>query len=371
MRTLWPMLLPGLLIPGCTVVTARTLPAPSHASTADMPTAAETLTESVSVPVLQRLEAIPGDTGGTVARWQLVAEAADRAGTPSYHWSASGGLLSATAGTRTWWTPPREAGTHLVQVLVSSSTGGARSGTLTLVIDAEGRSTMGQPVFRIVGEATPSLAAAPPQPIPGRAPTWYRVPHPGQVAMLVPGPARQALAWRREGSGHRIDRTMDGGGSWVAGAWTPRLPVAAGHDSDGWWLRDGSGAAERSGDGLRWATATAPTSDASPGPVRHRLSGRTLERRDASGTWMPLVRIPLEDRFLTLRDVTAVHEGGARTLVVQSGQPVVQDEDSPWRVLPLPAGMSSDHTRFFLGPDGTAWALSDTGTPAVLPPSSR
>ena len=78
MRTLWPMLLPGLLIPGCTVVTARTLPAPSHASTADMPTAAETLTESVSVPVLQRLEAIPGDTGGTVARWQLVAEAADR-----------------------------------------------------------------------------------------------------------------------------------------------------------------------------------------------------------------------------------------------------------------------------------------------------
>lgn len=369
-------LLPVLLLPGCTIVTTRAMPlagtpAVTTAPNAAAPTAADA--EAVSVPVLQRLEAIPGEADPTVTRWQIIAEAADRAGTPSYHWSATGGTLSATAGTRTWWLPPREAGTHLVQVLVSSPTGGARSGTLALLVDDEGRSTMGPPAFRVVTDPA-SASLLPPAPSVGtasREPVWYQVPQPGPTLRIEPGDALQALAWRRESTGYRIDRTVDGGGHWVGGATASALPVAAGHDAAGWWMQGKGGACLRTTDGLRWTAAGTGLPVATVATRRFRLTGRTLERREPSGAWVPVARVPLEDRYVTLRDVLAVHERGPRTIIERADGPLVQDGEKPWRQVLLPGLTGDTWLRLVLGTDGTAWALSSSGKLAILPREMR
>jgi hypothetical protein len=364
-------LIPVLLLQGCTIVSTRTLPLTATPAATTAPVAADA--EAVSVPVLQRLEAIPGEAGPTVNRWQIIAEAADRAGTPSYHWSASGGTLSATAGTRTWWLPPGEAGTHLVQVLVSSPTGGARTGTLALVVDDEGRSTMGAPVFRVVTDPASGslLAPAPSVNTSFRQPVWYQVTQPGPTLRIEPGEALQALAWRQEGTGYRIDRTVDGGGHWVGGATASAMPIAAGHDAAGWWMQEEGSARLRSTDGLRWAAAKTGLSVATVAARRFRMTGQVLERREASGAWVPVARVPLEDRYLTLHDVLAVHERGPRTVIECAGGPMVQDGERPWRPVALPVPAGDTWLRLVLGTDGTAWALSRFGKLAILPREMR
>ncbi|MEB3299163.1 MAG: hypothetical protein VKO21_06725 [Candidatus Sericytochromatia bacterium] len=366
MRLAWISLALGLCVQGCVVTTVArpgATASPAPAATGALPPS-----EVVSVPVLQRLEAIPGDDGPKPARWQLVAEAADRAGTPSYHWSATGGLLSANAGPRTWWTPPEDVGTHLVQVLISSPTGGARTGTLVLVVDATGKASMAPPVFRSVGETSGEEPPGPTHATPLPRLAWRLTQAPGDVVLLVPGPGGEALAWRRSEDGYRQIRTLDGGTNWVEGPTTPSRPEVAGRDDSGWWKRDGEGPLSRSSDGLRWQVSEVPpVTVARTG--NFRLIGDLVETLTEAG-WQEVRRVPLEDRFVTVGSVRQVLETTGRVVLDRTSGSLVRDADGTWQIAALPVDLGP-WGPLLSGNDGTAWALGSQGHIGFLPLTER
>ncbi|MBM3274230.1 MAG: PKD domain-containing protein [Candidatus Sericytochromatia bacterium] len=91
-----------------------------------------------SVPIIASLTASPTNLTQPGQEVAFHIEAVDLAGTPSYTWSATGGTLTSTAGTRVGWRSPSQPGRYTVLVLVTSQSGGATTGAVNIEVRRDG-----------------------------------------------------------------------------------------------------------------------------------------------------------------------------------------------------------------------------------------
>lgn len=61
-----------------------------------------------------------------------------------YSWTATGGTLNTNTGRSVLWTPPSEAGTHVVHVSISDQKGGSAEGSQNVIVKADGTAKVGQ-----------------------------------------------------------------------------------------------------------------------------------------------------------------------------------------------------------------------------------
>lgn len=61
----------------------------------------------------------------------------------SFTWSSTGGVISANAGKSISWTPPASASTYPVQVVVTNQDGLSTSGSLNVIVRADGNVSVG------------------------------------------------------------------------------------------------------------------------------------------------------------------------------------------------------------------------------------
>ncbi|MBU6429186.1 MAG: hypothetical protein KGR26_09270 [Cyanobacteria bacterium REEB65] len=109
---------------------------PSWSGPVQGPTPAPQPSSGVSTPVIERLVASPTTLTAPDQQIALTCLAIDDAGAPSYAWSATGGVLSGSAGQTVDWRSPRQPGNYAVTVLVSSASGGATTGIFDITVDA-------------------------------------------------------------------------------------------------------------------------------------------------------------------------------------------------------------------------------------------
>lgn len=63
-----------------------------------------------------------------------------------YSWSTPNGVISASAGQTVSWTPPTIAGAYPVQVVITNLDGKSTSGTLNVIVKADGNVSVSSPV---------------------------------------------------------------------------------------------------------------------------------------------------------------------------------------------------------------------------------
>lgn len=119
--------------------------------------------EKATTPIIASLTANPTTLASPDQEIIFHIIAVDASGAPSYHWAATGGLLTSNAGTRVGWRSPAEPGRYTVTVLVSSQSGGATTGAVNLEVRADRSVCIGGAC-----EATPSVR---PSPVPPAAPS--------------------------------------------------------------------------------------------------------------------------------------------------------------------------------------------------------
>jgi hypothetical protein len=119
-----------------------------------------------SVPIIASLTASPTNLTQPGQEVAFHIEAVDLSGTPSYTWSATGGTLTTTAGTRVGWRSPSQPGRYTVLVLVTSQSGGATTGAVNIEVRRDGTAEV------LPQAPTPSPApSASPSVSPGASPS--------------------------------------------------------------------------------------------------------------------------------------------------------------------------------------------------------
>ncbi|MNR94121.1 PKD domain protein [compost metagenome] len=134
MMKLWTTLLMVSSLAGCAVLT--------NTAPINLNKGAET---KATAPVINSLSASPTNlTTGQPITFDV--KASDPNGKSlEYRWNATGGVISANVGQSISWTPPSEPNTYPVQVTVTNSDGLTSSGTLNVIVKADGNVSVGAP----------------------------------------------------------------------------------------------------------------------------------------------------------------------------------------------------------------------------------
>lgn len=130
-------------------------------------------------PIIQSYTANPSNQvpAGQPITFQVLAYDPER-DVLQYNWSATGGTLSTNSGHVVSWFPPDKPGIYTIMVTVANSRGGFVSGSLNLIVQADG--TAG------VGGTAPAGATPPPSPTPAPVATPVATPSPTPTPTPTP-----------------------------------------------------------------------------------------------------------------------------------------------------------------------------------------
>lgn len=165
----------ALLAAGCIIIPGNPTPGGANpwGSVGHMPGLSAPRTEApqpyaslapreATVPVIAALTANPTTLTRPGQEVVFHIEAVDASGTPAYTWTATGGTLSATAGTRVSWRSPDKPGRYTILVVVTSPSGGATTGAINIEVSRDGRGQV---------NLEPQLQSSPlPEPTPSASP---------------------------------------------------------------------------------------------------------------------------------------------------------------------------------------------------------
>ncbi len=167
-----PFALVALIASGCIIVPgSSSLLTPDYGRSIDRtgafdaptPTPTPAVSRDATIPIIASLTASPTNLTQPGQEVVFHIEAVDASGTPSYTWSATGGTLTSTAGTRVAWRSPASPGRYTVLVLVSSASGGATTGAINIEVNRDGTAavleTAPDPSPSPTPAATPSVCA--------------------------------------------------------------------------------------------------------------------------------------------------------------------------------------------------------------------
>ncbi len=123
-----------------------------------------------TVPVIAALSASPTTLTQPGQEVVFHIEAVDASGTPAYTWTATGGTLTATVGTRVGWRSPEKPGRYTVLVIVTSPSGGATTGAVNIEVKNDGSGRVGPASLPDADSTAPPAPSATPA-VPAPTPT--------------------------------------------------------------------------------------------------------------------------------------------------------------------------------------------------------